>query len=263
MMLPPGRSRQAQLIETNLKNVFIAMSCDQKKYKNTEYLYLFSHIPHAIFNCVINIHTNENEIEKIIETISNEYKSNDKEHCWWVTERSDPQSIIQYLLKYGFQKGPVYRGMHVNIENANLTLEMLPKIRVEKIQHIDAIDQWAKPLAEGFKFSQAVSVAFALCYKALFSKDRRFINYVAYYEDQLAGSATLFLDKDSAGLYNGAVYSKFRNKGVLTSLAQARLLEAKEQGINEVIIHANNASYNVAAKAGFKEYLTIQGYLSQ
>ncbi len=260
MMLLPWKTKQAQLIEKNLENAFIAMSSQQKQYQETRYI--FSKIPHPVFNCVIRARTTECELEKTIQTILQDYKEHNTPHCWWITENSEPQEISKYLKKLGFQKGPNYRGMHAEMKDINLDFEISSRIHIEQITEINTFDAWVRPLAESFEFTPNVEKAFSNCYQDLFNRDKRFINYIAFYDNHPAGATTLFLDNDSTGLYNGGVFTQFRDKGVLSHLGKTMLLEAKKRGVEEVVVQVNEAAHNMAIKAGFKEYINFQSYLS-
>src|SRR5579872_4816014 len=248
MFLLPSETREAKLIEENLQNAFIAMSSIQKKYKNS--VYIFSAIPHPVFNCVIAANATHDEAEDTIKAISEDYRKNNTPHCWWISDRSNPENFEYLLKKLNFQKGPSYRGMHLDLKKTHITLTESPSIRVEKISNLDSFDEWVKPIQESFEFSNEVTMAFVQCYKDLFVKDKRFISYCAFYEDQLAGVTTLFLDKDSAGLYNGAVFLKFRNKGIISQLGNTMLLEAKNQGVEEVVVQVSQDLYDLSVKAG-------------
>lgn len=260
MILERNKSRQANLIIRNFKNAMAALSFIQKQYHNSQYL--FSKIPHPIFNCVIDPITTKNEVEKTITHIWEDYQKNNLSHCWWISDLTEPSDFPQYLERLSFQKCPAYRGMHANLKKLKIELDTPSNIQIKKITHVDTFDTWIKPIAESFEFSKLAALEFSQCYKNLFERKKQFISYVALYEGNVAGSATLFLDNDSAGLYNGAVLPPLRNKGILTLLANTMLLEAKNQGFEDVITQVSDKIYNLSLRAGFKEYLQLQAYLS-
>jgi hypothetical protein len=260
MMLPPSKTHEAKLIDTNLKNAFFAMSSVQKSQGNSQYV--FSNIPHPVFNCVLHAEASENEAEKLIQIISADYKKNNIPHCWWLTECSTPQSLAKLLKNLGFIKGPSYCGLHVHTKKIKLESTEYPTIRIEQIKSIEEIDHWVTPIQESFEFSKEVTEGFVNCFKNLLNKDKRFIHFVAYYNDSLAGSATLFLDQESAGLYNGAVFPSFRRKGIMGCLGKHMVLEAINRGLKDIIVQTASTSYNLAIKAGFKTYLNYHAYLS-
>jgi len=260
MRLPPSQSTQAALIEKNLQTVFLAMSVAQKQCNGSQYL--FSDIPHPIFNCVVEAKSADGDVQRTILSIWEDYQKQNKLHSWWISERSEPQNFAQHLQALGFQKGPVYSGMHGKLKKMDFVLERSPSIRIERMSDPEAFDAWMKPMAESFEFSPAVAAAFGKCYQNLFVTTDQWINYFAFYEDQLAGVSSLFLGKDAAGLYNGAVFPQFRNKGVLTHLGRTMLADAQSHGTEDVVVQVSGASHNISLKAGFKEYLKFQAYLS-
>jgi GNAT superfamily N-acetyltransferase len=260
MKLEPENSRQAVLIEKNFRNAFIASAHIQKQHNKSQYV--FSKIPHPIFNCVLEAIASEHDVEKTIHYIWEDYQKNNTPHCWWITQRSEPRNFSAHLEHLGFQKGPIYRGMHLNLQKTNIPSQSSPYIRIKQVTRLEDFDDWIKPLEECFELSKEVAVAFAECYKNLHEKNNQFINYTAFYENKLAGVATLFLDKDSVGLYSGAVVPKFRKKGIITHLLNTLLIEARNQGNEDVVTHVNEGTHNITLKAGFREYLQLQSYLS-
>ena len=80
---------EAKIIEKNVHDGFTAMAHSKKILGETQYLY--SDIPHPVFNCVIDARaTSENTRETII-IIKEEYAKNNIPHCWWVSELSEPR----------------------------------------------------------------------------------------------------------------------------------------------------------------------------
>ncbi len=259
-LLPSYHSHQANLIAKNLQAAFIALSNKQKEVDNVRYLY--SIIPHPTLNCVIQAESSDKTIQSSIKAIHQDYAQNNTPHCWWVSEQFTPLNIQDELLAFNYQKGPLFRGVHANIKQLDLVFDVDPKIRIEYIKDPFEFDLWIKPIQEGFQFSEPVANAFASCYKKLFIEDTRFISYIAYYENQLAGSITLFLHTDAAGLYNGAVLSSFRRKGIMLTLGKKALLDAKEKGFENAVSQVGKGTYNMSINTGFKEYLSFQSFLS-
>lgn len=260
MVRPPYKSREALLIEKNLINAFVAMSNNQLFQDKTQYL--FSNIPIPIFNCVIDVNLDPKNTEQNVKAIWAEYEENNKPHCWWISERSEPQQIVKILTKFNFVKGPFYRGVHALIKDVKRNFEDDPRIRIEKVNDIKTLEEWVKPLQLSFNFSDEVTFAFLQRLKKLYQEDERLIHFVAFYDNQLAGAASLFLDDDSAGFYNGSTFPVFRKKGVMTRLRKARLMEAEARGYKDVIIQVTEDTFNTVAQAGFKIYFNLQSYFS-
>lgn len=260
MLLPPFARKEARLIEKNLQNALLAMSYVHKK--QGDFQYIFSKIPHPIFNCVIDVHATDLTVKETIQTVTADYEKNNISHGWWLSERSTPMDLGQHLLRAGFQLGPQYQGMHANLKKIHLDLKHGSPISIKRISHISDLDHWITPIQEGFAFSNLVATAFLETFKDLFVRDSRLIHYLAFYDNQLAGSLTLFLDEDSAGLYNGAVLPPFRNKSVMKSLVYCIFQDIKNEGLEDIVVQVNEASHPMASQAGFKEYLNFQSYLS-
>jgi len=260
MILPPHRTKQANLIAMNLQAAFTALSIAQKEIDHIQYLY--SDIPHPVFNCIIQAQSSTETIQSSIRAIFQDYKQNNIPHCWWVTEQFTPDNIREELLSSNYQKGPLYRGVHAELKKLNLTFETNPKVHIKRIQEASEFDDWVRPIQEGFEFNDLVTNAFVSRYKKLHITDHRFISYIAYYDNQLAGSLTLFVNANVAGLYNGAVLTPFRRKGIMLALGKNALLEAREKGLKDAVSQVGEGTYPLSINIGFKEYLGFQAFLS-
>jgi hypothetical protein len=268
MFSPIWAGKQAKLIEKNMTNAFLAMSYANKIQSNCHYI--FSHIPHPIFNCVISAQTTEPEVESLIKSIGSDYLEKKIPHSWWLSERSEPISFPKHLKNRGYSMGPQYSGMHLNLNNQTIrsikSIQAInsneKNIRVEVINDIKNLDLWIKPIQDGFALPENIAAAFLQCFRSNFLTNQKLIHYLAYYDNNLAGAITLFLDDDSAGIYNGAVFPELRKSGVMTALGNMMLLEAKNQGYEDVIVQANDASHSLCTAVGFKTYLNLQAYLS-
>lgn len=116
-----------------------------------------------------------------------------------------------------------------------------------------------KPIQVSFEFSDEVTFEFANRYKELLN-DQRLVHFVAYYEGQLAGASTIFFDNDSAGLYNGGVYPKFRRLGVISHLTQKMITEVEKREYKDLVVQAAEITRHLGMKMGFKQYVNYEAY---
>ena len=151
--------------------------------------------------------------------------------------------------------------MHLNLKDHNYNSKIIPNVRVEKIQHQENLDLWIKPIQEEFGFTAEVSNAFLDCFRNSFAANQ-FVHYIAFYDNKLAGSLSLFLNKNSIGIYNGAVFKKFQNNGIMTYFGNTLLNEIKTNNINDIVTQANDLSRYICEQAGFKYYLKYRAFLS-
>lgn len=263
MLLPPSKTREAQLIEKNFKQAFIAMSFTQRKLEQN--LYVYSKIPHPIFNCVIQTEIEESQVIDTIQKISADYQKNHTPHAWWINDRSVPNLAFleKCLKKMNFQNGPIYKGMHIHLQKMDLSIAEIPNLEIRKIERIELLDQWIEPLKIGFEFSNEVAKAFLDLFKGLFLQDKRLIHYGAFYREQLVGSGSLFIEDGIVGLYNGAVLPPYKKQSIATYLGSRMLLDVKEEGYEDAIVQvADGSSYRIAKKAGFKEFLSFKAFIN-
>lgn len=260
MLLPDNTTKEAKLIDMNFRKAFIAMSSIQKDLSGSQYV--FSKIPHPIFNCVIKTNSSEENVENTIKNISDDYQKHNTPHCWWVSDHLESTSFPAYLKQMGYQLGPLYWGMHGKIKKIKLPEIENASIRIERVSCLEELDSWIQPIQASFEFSNEVATAFLDCFKDLFIKNNRMIHFIAYYDNQVAGSSTLFLDKDSAGLYNGAVLPQFRRKSVISFLGNHMVKEAKNQGLDDIVMQAADDTYNLGIKVGLEKYSHFQAFFS-
>ena len=91
--------------------------------------------------------------------------------------------------------------------------------------------------------------------------EKRLRHYIAYYENEIAGAATLFLGNDSVMLHNLATKANFRKRGVGSALSLYRMRQAQELGFKHCFLDASEDGFHLHHdKGAFKIYSTILFY---
>lgn len=260
MHLSTTETREARLIDENIKNAFRLLSADKRLTEKSEYF--FSDVLHPMFNCVLATNALPNELELIIKAIRDEYTQKSRAHTWWVSEYTVPNDLANYLIKMRYVQWASFMGMHAGSDSISLHKQVNSKILIRQVTTLQEMDMWIIPIQKGTMFSDAVSSAFLNCNK-LFFKDQHLVHFIAYYEDNPVGSASIFFDNESAGLYNGSVVPEFRRLGVITHLGMDMIAEIKRRGYKDIVMQGGEFVRDLGIEMGFKEYINYQTYLFQ
>ena len=176
---------------------------------------------------------------------------------------SRPKKIEPFLIEQGFSCVQTFSGKICDLKKYETpsNTASFANLRVVQVQKEKELDAWLLPIQVSFEFSEEISASFLQIIKQLFVKSKDSLqHFMAFQNDKHVGSASLFLDKNSAGLYNLGVLPSFRKQGVGRALKQFRIQIAKEKGYSCAVIQSSDMGNNLDTKLGFTEYMRLQAY---
>jgi GNAT superfamily N-acetyltransferase len=139
---------------------------------------------------------------------------------------------------------------------------MIEGIEISRVQHKSDLEDWVIPIAISFSMSDSSAMRYLEIFESLHeTQPECFLHFVAKSEGKVVAAATLFLEGEVAGLYNGATLASYRNRGILTALGATMLNEAKARGFKKATLQASPMSINLCHKAGFEEVVPYEVYL--
>jgi len=178
---------------------------------------------------------------------------------WWVTPSTNPDNMCQILQEHGFA---LYRDLTVMVHKLDCGFDddrENSEICVKRLTDPDEIEGWDALLAEAFGRTGSPHERYLEFLKSdLQAKHKEY--YAGYYNEQLAGTGCLVIFDDYAYLYNGAVGSKFRQKGIAKKMAKFVLLRLKNLGLKYVFVitGTDSISKKMSENLGFKKLFDIK-----
>ncbi len=169
-----------------------------------------------------------------------------------------------YFIEYEFVTYGNFPCMYYNLDNEVLPIENT-QIIIQEINQDNDLSEWIIPVNEGFTDSETEQNSQEDLYQKInanllnngITKLRQF---VAYYDNQLAGSSTLFLSHDSVTLHNIAVRPHLQKRGIGKSLALHMMHIAKELGFKHCFLDSSDDGYKLYKQLGFNVYAIKTAY---
>lgn len=132
--------------------------------------------------------------------------------------------------------------------------------KIEEADENNDLATWIEPLNEGFPGDDS-----GVCYRKLNAdllnkSEKKLRHFIAYFDNEVAAAATLFLSEDSVMLHNLATKHKFKKRGLGKALALHRMKIAKNLGYKHCFLDASEEGYQLHRKLGLKVYCITKAY---
>lgn len=215
-----------------------------------------SDIPYPFYNGVLSTQF-EGNIQESIELIIKEFR--DKPRCWWLTEFCEPQDLANILQKKGFSQGEKFIGMIYDLKILPKAIPVHSQAIIRQIT-FEELDEWINILAIGFHFSKEIAKGLLDTFRRLF-KDEELVHYGAFMDNKMVGTASLFFEKETCGLYNLAVLPEFQHQKIAQMLKWHRLKIAKELRCSHAVIQSSKQGLSIDKQIGFEERMEFIPYL--
>lgn len=209
---------------------------------------------------IVYTHASESDIDRIITDQIEAVRTLGYELEWKIYGHDEPHSLGERLQAAGFQPDDVEQFMvfHANSESVKRFGPVTHDIR--KITTREGLADFQKILEEINGKSCAGEME-----QYAFMLEHHPDNlsfYIAYVNNEPATCARIYFHKDSkfAGLYGGNTLKRFRNRGLYTQIAAARIQEAISRGVPYVTIDAAPTSEPILKKRGFEIVTYTQPY---
>ena len=197
-------------------------------------------------NVVIDtIGTRKKLDEKTLQIITQFFENDNVPWVWII-----PSYITNaYFVDHGFVTYGDFPCMYYDLYNEVLPIENT-KIIIQEINRDNDLSEWIIPVNEGFTDSEAEQNSPEDLYQKInanllnngITKLRQF---VAYYDNQLAGASTLFLSHDSVTLHNIAVRPHLQKRGIGKSLTLHMMHIAKALGFKHCFLDSSDDGYKL------------------
>ena len=171
---------------------------------------------------------------------------------WFIT----PASYEHDLLEQGLILTEKTVGMYFNLLH-KLPMMQSHSIHIKEIDKNDDLQVWIEPINEAFQEDDDDSYR-KLNAGTLRQSPQKFRHFVAYYNNELAASGTLFVSHEAVMIHNLATKNDFKRKGLGTAMVLHMLKMAKEAGYVHCYLDASEEGILLYQKIGFKQcYKTL------
>lgn len=179
---------------------------------------------------------------------------------WWITPSTKPANMSNLLERAGFTSMGFltllvsYFDKEFNDHTKN------DEIHIQRFTDPDEVATWEGILVEAFNKPNPTEKYLNFLKSDLENENKEY--YVGYYKDQLVATGCVLIVDDYAYLYNGAVHSNFREKGIGKKMINKVMTHLKELGLKYVITvtGTDSESRKMAGKLGFKKLFDFERF---
>jgi ribosomal protein S18 acetylase RimI-like enzyme len=207
-----------------------------------------------ILNVVIDTQTTEQGIEPKITAVIDFFKRHDVNWTWIVGPLTKPENLAHYLEQQSIVYLDKFPSLYFDLNNF-LPEKLLERYDIREAQQDNDLSEWIKPVAESFPTSDKGEGFRQLAAKLPHGKDTAFHHYMAYVEDRIVASSTLYVGPDdSVMIQNLATKHDFRKRGLGGALTLHSMIVAKKMGYKHCFLDASESGIGLYRKIGFQIY---------
>lgn len=218
-------------------------------------------VPSPLFNPVLRISVDRNEIADAIEEAREWYRTRRLPWSWYFGPASRPASFVRELERRGFAKVNEPPGMAADLANID-DLDPGAIVRIERVADRAMVDQWFDVFAPAFELSRGAAAAFRdLIVAGGQGDDAPMRNYIAFAGSTPVATGSLVPAAGVGGIYNIATRADRRGHGIGRAITYALMREAAGLGYAVAILWSTTAGLPVYRRLGFVERIRVPTYL--
>ena len=200
----------------------------------------------------------ENSIGTTIEAVKSYYGAYGQPFVWMVNERSQPANLADYLQAAGFVRARCFHGMVFT--DLHHMIKLNPKVSIHVAQkddhcHVHRLYHDAYGMGDDDHVAAILAMRNAVNAR----------HYLAWIEGEsqpvAVGTMYYIPDQPIVTLQGAATLEAFRGKGIYSALLARRLDDARRDGMETAVAHANpETSGPILARMGFEKVLDLGLY---
>ena len=209
-------------------------------------------------NVIIDTRSYRQNSSDLIKSAANFFDKHNVSWGWFITPGSNENDLLQQGLSL-LEEAPA---MYFDLSNPLPDIKS-DLIRIHEVDSNDDLKEWIQPINEGFEATEGEDSYRKLNVDVLKRGSGKLRHFVAYYQNNLAASGTLFLSDDSVMLHNLATKTAYTKRGIATALTYHMMQQAKQLGFKHCFLDSSEDGFRLYQKIGFKVYSTTLIYSSK
>ena len=225
-------------------------------------VWIYTGVPHPLFNCVIRASLPPNGIEATRNTLQGLIRERGAPVLWWVGPLSQPSDLGAALERSGLSAAGEAPGMAIDLAALPAESEAIANFSVETVDSVAKQALWARIAGVGTEFPPAAIDALARIEATLDDpKYRAQRRYIGYLNGEPVASSALVLEAGVAGIYAVATVPPARGKGIGRAMTALPLMQARGLGYRAGILQASSMGRPIYVHMGFRDVCTYRLYI--
>jgi GNAT superfamily N-acetyltransferase len=257
------RAVVARTIEDNAAQLLLTMgrAGGGEEYHDTQIHWTIGGSPIDYHNAVVHANLTPETADSAIQAVVAKLREHGVPGSWHLTDAMRPLDLAARLTEAGFENGGNEPCMAVNLHAMDENVPVAPGLRIMRVGDDHDVDTWAGTLALGFGEGEREANWVGEVYKRVGLGDKSpFRHYVAWLGETPVGTASLFLDGSTAGIYFVMTAPDARRKGIGAAITLHALRAARNLGYHVGVLGASEMGEPVYRRLGFETFSKMNIY---
>ena len=223
--------------------------------------WLYTSLPTAGFNAVLDTHVPTNAIDGTIESMIAFYQQRHVPFTWAVGPTTLPTNLGHYLKAHGFTLIRESTGMVVDMQILPEEVATPANFRVTEVRNLATLKIYTTTSMKGFgSTEEQIRIYFDTYHAIGFGADLSWQHYVGWLNDEPVAVSSLLLHAGVAGIYGIATVPEARRQGIGAAMTLAPLRTAQQHGYHIGVLSPSKMGLVVYQSLGFRTYCSMSFY---
>ncbi len=213
-------------------------------------------------NQVIRARLTQDNAKSRINQITDYFAKRGLPFSWTAGPPSSPYNIEEILKSSGFSRRTETPGMTFDLPDGFPPPDTNPLLRIERIMETSTLSECFNMAARGFdiplnyfRFNVSLFAELGTTYRSPWRY------YACYNNGVPVAMCSVFLGRDTAGIYGLTTLSEHRRSGIGTFMTQRVINEACEAGRFRIVLRSTPMAVNIYRRLGFKACGAFSDYV--
>lgn len=243
----------AEIVDQNLIGAFEYFGLHKKQIETTKYYLIHTGCNHPLWNMIIL--PNKVDISQM-DRMEEVFRLNNLPFGWWIDKKNLSIEMLNRFQNGKYTDCGDIPGMVYEIQNYQEQPFVIQNIKI--ISEINEFKKWIQVLAQNFEFGDDVCNLYLNKLSRFIGDNKIFIPLAVYEGNKIIATSSIIFVNGVAGFYDDATMPEYRNRGIASSLYQARFKILKKLGVDKAVIQTSSMATNLAQKLGFQKVVSYR-----
>jgi GNAT superfamily N-acetyltransferase len=210
------------------------------------------HAGQAWRNAGIMVRFSPSSATRRLDALIDRYRRHRRGMALWVSPSATPADISDLLTARRLRCRKYFPAMIRNLGDRVAPLRPVPQLIVRRVIDVEVFRKTPHP-AIGPLTTHLRRTSFERLKALLSDSSHRNLNYVAWLDDQPAGSIELFLGSDCAGIHGMSVLERYQRRGIASALIEHACKDLRTLGVQNLGLLATTEGQQLYVRRGFRE----------
>ena len=231
-------------------------------HRQVDLVWFATGIPHPQFNGVVRTQLATGDVDTRIDDVISHFESRGLPMVWLSGPLTRPADLGERLEAHGLRHAGESIGMSVRLETLDGSLLRAQEIVIKRVRDDETLRSYLHAFTLGSDFPVVVAEGLFDLFSTLgFEENLPWRHYAGFKDGEPVASASIFLGREAAGVFDVATVSSARGQGIGTAMTLRALLDARDAGHRLGVLTSSTMGLGVYKRLGFEEFGRIGRYV--